>query len=264
MKKLYFLHIPKTAGQTVESVIKKELNKFNIPHYVSTHFPQDSDLTREVYIAGHMGTYPINKFKDLSVACLLRNPIEARVSYFNFIYNRQLFDRKEYMSIPSFFDKMLYYMFEDENYLSHNNYQSRNICNPMDERAFDHKNFFENHHEEMMKEYINGKAFDWFIKDNNTSLKNTISNIDSFDIVDVVENIDKFILNKQKWFNENYDKKIKFKIDKSINISFTKYENIEYDTQSLLSMLSIKQKNKILENNEIDFDAYMYVKGKND
>jgi hypothetical protein len=77
MKQLYFLHIPKTAGRFVKENIASELSKNNINSYTNTHFPHDVDLTRQVYIAGHFGTYPIETIDNIDVACIVRNPIDA-------------------------------------------------------------------------------------------------------------------------------------------------------------------------------------------
>ena len=58
MKKLYFLHIPKTAGKFVSNGISKSLPEHSASLYISTHFPNNKEfLSDKIYISAHAGTY---------------------------------------------------------------------------------------------------------------------------------------------------------------------------------------------------------------
>jgi hypothetical protein len=261
-KRLYFLHIPKTAGQSVGHELGNELKKNNISTYISTNYPNDSDLSKEIYFSGHFGTYPIEKFPDISVSCLVRNPIEARVSYFNFIFGRNDLDVPKYNSIEGYIHKLRYYLFKDEDFFIHNNYQSRFICNPADDIAFADRSFWQNNEEDIYRLHnvSKGKGFNWFVNNENTSIENAINNIKSFDIVNTVESMESHYKSISKWFLENYDIKLNLNHNKIINPSHTFFKGSLYTTKKLVGMLTEKEKEKILENNSIDYEVYKMVK----
>jgi hypothetical protein len=261
-KRLYFLHIPKTAGKSVGYELGNELNKHNISNYISTHYPNESDLSKEVYFSGHFGTYPIEKFPDISISCLVRNPIEARVSYFNFIFGRGDLDVPKYINIDGYINKLRYYLFEDEDFILHNNYQSRFICNPTDDVAFADISFWEKNEESIYRQhnFSKGKAFSWFVNNDNTSIENAIKNIKSFDIVNTVESMESYYKSVAKWFLENYSIELNLNHNKIINSSHTLFNGSFYTTKKLLDMLTEKEKEKILENNSIDYQVYSMVK----
>ncbi len=262
MKQLYFLHIPKTAGKYISKNIKKSLDNYNINSYISTSYPNDISFQKASYISMHAGTYPIIKNPTLDVATIIRNPIDARVSYFNFVYNRFLHNRKEYAEIDSVYEKLKFYLFEDENMESHNNFQSRFLCNPADEKSFNISQFYLKNGLEMMKPFMeNKKAFDWFVKDHNTSEENLFLFLNRFKIVNTLDNIDMFINSIQEWFLENYGIAVEFDKEERVNESLTKYGNdIELSTKDLLSMLTEEDKVKILEKNWLDQKAYLFIK----
>jgi hypothetical protein len=261
-KRLYFLHIPKTAGRSLSSELKSELDKNDISSYISTQYPNEYPISDEIYISGHFGTYPIEKFTGISVSCLVRNPIEARVSYFNFIHGRNDLDTAKYRSIDSYLDKLKYYLFEDEGFLDHNNYQSRHICNPTDEVVFDDVNKFERNIQEIYRSYDVelGSAFNWFIKNDNTSFSNAKKMLDSFDIVNTVDSIDTHFKSISKWFKDNHEITIDLNPKKFVNSSSTLYKGRVYTTIDLVHMLTDKDKERILENNSIDYKVYSMIR----
>jgi hypothetical protein len=261
-KRLYFLHIPKTAGKSVGYEIGNELKKNNVSHYISTHYPNDSDLSKEIYFSGHFGTYPIEKFPDISVSCLVRNPIEARVSYFNFIYGRNDLDVPKYNDITGYINKLKYYLFEDEDFFVHNNYQSRYICNPTDEIVFADRSFWEKNEDAIYDSYnfSKGKGFNWFVKNDNTSIENATKMISSFDIVNTVESIDAHYNLLSKWFLDNHGVKLNLNYNNIVNASNTFFKGSLWTTKKLVDMLTDKEKEKILENNYIDYHVYSMVK----
>ena len=262
LKQLYFLHIPKTAGKYVSENIKRSLDENNISHHITTHHPNNNNFINKSYISLHAGKYPLDVIDGLDCATIIRNPIEARVSYFNFIYNRSLVSREEYSIIESPIDKLRYYLFHDSNFELHNNYQSRFICNSADKRSFSPMSFYKEHYEEMMFPFLKeGKAFTWFINNDNTSLENAINNIKSFEIVNTLDRIDLFEESISKWFLKNYGIGIDFDHEKTINKSGTDYgDGNIVTTEMMLQMLTDDDKRKIIDNNSIDNYIYGYVK----
>jgi hypothetical protein len=261
MKQLYFLHIPKTAGKHVSKCIKKSLDENNLKYYISTHFPNYNNFEDKVYVSIHAGTYPILKNPNMDVATIIRNPVEARLSYFNFIYNMYLVDREEYSSIKNVKDKLSYYLFEDKNYSLHNNYQARFICNPADERSFDVPQFYKEHGFEMLKEFNEGKAFTWFVENEKTSYSFAVQQITKFKIKNTLDSFEKFENNINKWFMENYKIEINFEKNIKTNESVCDYGDGKlYKTQDLMSLLSNDDIAQIIENNQIDYNLYKLIK----
>jgi hypothetical protein len=262
MKQLYFLHIPKTAGRFVKENIALCLSKNNISSYTNTYFPHGVDLKKQTYIAGHFGTYPIETIENIDVACIVRNPIDARISYFNFRYDFFI-NKKEYAEIDSYVDKLRYYLFSDPEAKIHDNYQARYICNPADSRIFNTYKFLTEDRDNLEKEgkFNNGKLFTWFVENEKTSLEFAKQQIDSFDIVGTVDNMDLFMSKKSNWFEDNYSVGIKWDNLKKINSSIVNYREIGYTTTMLKDMLSLEEKDLILKNNYIDYAIYEYVKG---
>lgn len=264
MKQLYFLHIPKTAGKFVGKCITESLKETNLRIYISTHYPNEFNLFNKAYISGHFGTYPIEKNPSMEVACILRNPIDARVSYFNFIYPFQMVGRKEYDEIDSYLDKLKYYLFSDTNYELHNNYQARFVCNPANEKSFSLKGFYEDYGNDLMNEigFDKGKAFTWFVGNENTSLEKAMNKVNSFKFINTADRLDLFMKNINEWFIENYNQEIKYDLSEKVNTSSTEHNGVIYSTKDLISMLSVEEKELILKNNYIDYAIYSYVSGK--
>lgn len=263
LKQIYFLHIPKTAGKYISENIKNVLDKNGVSHHITTHHPNNKNFVDKAYISMHAGRYPMDIVDRLDSATIIRNPVEARVSYFNFIYNRSLVMREDYSSIDLPIDKLRYYLFDDPNFDLHNNYQSRFICNSADERSFSPFSFYKTHYEEMMFPFLKeGKAFTWFVENNNTSLENAMNHVKSFTIVNTLDRIDLFENNISNWFSKNYGFEIEFNHSKEVNRSGTDYgDGNIVTTKMLIDMLSDEEKKRIIERNIIDSHIYEYVKG---
>jgi hypothetical protein len=262
LKQLYFLHIPKTAGMYVSKNIKRSLEDSGKKSYISTYFPNNNFFQNKTYISMHAGTYPIDVVPGIDVATIIRDPISARASYFNFIYNKSLHSRNEYKDIKYVEDKFKYYLFEDKNFEIHNNYQSRFICNSADSRSFDPVSFYKNDWQEMMKPFLKeGKAFTWFVENNNTSLDNAVNNINNFSIVNTLDRIDIFENKVSEWFKSNHGIEIVFNKDEVVNKSEADYGYGQtVTTPDLIKTLSAEEKEKVLKNNYIDSYIYNYVK----
>lgn len=263
VRQIYFSHIPKTAGKYISENIKRSLDENNLSYHISTHHPNNKNFVDKAYISMHAGRYPMDIVDSLDSATIIRNPIDARVSYFNFIYNRSLCTRKEYLEIDLPIDKLKHYLFKDPNFDIHNNYQSRFICNSADERSFAPLSFYRDHYEEMMYPFLKeGKAFTWFVENENTSLENAINQVKSFTIINTLDRIDLFENKISNWFLTNYGFEIEFNHTKEVNRSGTDYgDGNIITTKMLIDMLSDEEKIKIIENNSIDSYIYEYVRG---
>lgn len=246
----------------VSKNIKRSLEDNGKKSYISTYFPNNNFFQNKIYTSMHAGTYPIDVVPGIDVATIIRDPISARASYFNFIYNKSLHSRNEYKDIKYVEDKFKYYLFEDKNFEIHNNYQSRFICNSADSRSFDPVSFYKNDWQEMMKPFLKeGKAFTWFVENNNTSLDNAVNNINSFNIVNTLDRIDIFENKVSEWFKSNHGIEIVFNKDEVVNKSQADYGYGQTVTTSdLIKTLSNEEKEKVLKNNYIDSYIYNYVK----
>jgi hypothetical protein len=261
-KQLYFLHIPKTAGKFISHNIKNSIGN-ELLYYISTHYPNTNEfLHSKIYISAHAGTYPIELIPDIDVATVLRDPVSARCSYFNFIYPRFLQNRPEYTSLKTPKEKFLYYLFEDKNFLIHNNYQSRFICNSANPRSWDLKSFYSANLPDLMTKYHEGHGFDWFVGNENTSLQLAMENISKFKIVNTFDNIDLFCYNIKRWFLENHNIEINFDISQKVNVGLSDFDDQKLSSDYFLNLLTQNEKDRILELNSIDLEIYNFVKNK--
>lgn len=261
MNQLYFLHIPKTAGKFISNGILKSIPERSGSLYISTHFPNNNEfLSDKIYISAHAGTYIPEIIEGIDVATVIRNPVDARASYFNFIYHMYLDKREEYLNLNTMREKFLYYLFEDNNFLIHNNYQSRFLCNGSNPKSWDRKEFFKDSHS-LLKKYYDGHGFDWFVEDDKTSLDLAIANISRFKIKNTVDRIDLFLKDVSSWFMDNHGLVVKFDPSDRINESLSNHEGHSYSSKDLIKMLNQKEIDDILKLNSIDYAVYNFVKG---
>jgi hypothetical protein len=257
-KRLYFLHIPKVGGMNVLSSIF--LNK-NISVYNTSNVYTIEDFYSAQFLCGHMGITPIKKNPNLSVACLLRDPLKRFISNFihsNNVSNSNLNQNKEYAKIKNIEDKLRYYLFEDSFYSTVNNFQSRSIFNEMKEDAFN--NMFKKSTDKEYKK-IEKKDNLWYLYDKTFSFKDIKNIVDSFDIIGTTENHDQFFKNLSQWFLYNY----KETILKNNNFpsKIKNNQNQQHTTESLFNMLNKNEKDKFESMHSIDFELYRYVTDKN-
>jgi len=262
VKQLYFLHIPKTAGKFVSHNIKKSIND-DSKCYISTHYPNNKEfLKNKIYISAHAGTFIIDEIPDIDVATIVRDPISAKASYFNFIYPMYLKDRQEYIDLKNNKDKFLYYLFDDNNFLLHNNYQSRFLCNSADPKSWELKDFYEKYKNSLMKNFREGKGFDWFVGNEKTSLDLALSNINKFSIVNTMDNINLFCDKINNWFIKNYNININFDLEEKINVGSSEFNNKKTNSDYFISLLTENEKDRLLELNSIDLEVYNFIKSK--
>jgi hypothetical protein len=257
-KRLYFLHIPKVGGMNISSSVV--LNK-NISIYNTSNIYTVEDFYSAQYVYGHMGITPIKKDPNLSVACILRDPLKRFISNFihsNNVSNSNLNQNKEYAKIKNIEDKLRYYLFEDSFYSTVNNFQSRSIFNEMKEDAFD--NMFKKNSE---KEYeqIEKKDNLWYLSNKTFCFEDIKNIVDSFDIIGTTENHDKFFENFSQWFLYNCNERILK--NNNFPSKIKNNQGYEYTTESLFNMLNKNEKDKFESMHSIDFELYRYVTDKN-
>lgn len=256
-KKLYFLHIPKNAGQTVIKTVSTALRFQDIKHYTNSIPPHHGNLNDNVFLAGHFGTYPIEKLDNFSVACVFRDPLKRVLSNFNYIYPI-LMERQEYQAINSFADRLRYYLFHDPNFKLHKNVQTRFVCNPAQDIAFELEEYSKETNRDLIAKGLMQKH--WFVENDKTSLDFAKIQVDSFDILGTVDNYGDFCNRLYGWFYENYNIDIKYNKNIVLNNSFNIDGGNSYTSLDLEDMLEKKEYDRIIEDNSLDYELYEYVK----
>lgn len=255
MKNIYFLHIPKTAGTFINSTIVKELNKNNITNYASNsrNFPHIIDFKNTQYISGHFGTYPITQSSYIDFFTMLRNPLDLSVSYFNFLYNNK-YD-SIYSNVIGYKNKLIKYLFHDNNTKIYNNIQSRFLSNSAKNYIF----YPNNKSREDIEKDISSENFMWFVDDENTSFENAVKTINSCSFIGSVENIEDFCIKLKQYFLLNLEIDINFDTNKKINSSVAVDGLNTYSTNDAIGMLSKDDIEMFVSNNKIDYMVYSYA-----
>ena len=249
-KQLYLLHIPKTGGTSVSATLGHSLDEACLPWHKNARPPHNYDFSEFVFIDSHLGNCPKVISEETTVACIVRNPVNRSISNFLWIYDSVLMKKQKYQEIGNILERLKFYLFHDENYLFHNNIQSKFICNSVSASVFssDFKFGYEDYSET------------WFIDDSTVSTELVIQNLNSFQIVGITENHDEFMDQVSQWMLSN----IGLKVDRK-NYKFVLKSEIEnmgniITTNLLVAELSTPEIQKIIENNNHDFEVYEYIK----
>lgn len=261
IKSLYFLHLPKTAGTFVNKSVTDKLNEVGLKSTIDQQQPFTFNWKEMVYIGPHLARYPLDNWinSDLTVATIIRNPIERSISHFNMLVGYEvLSDHPIYSQDIPYLNKVRYFLFEDEDYKSHYNLQARHICNAPNEAMFD-INKYQGFIDEWLKN--GGNAYGWtrFIDNNRTSFDFAKQTLNSIDIVEITENLDIFMQQINNWFNKHYDISIPYDTSVFIHRSDETGPKVEYTTKQIIDMLTDEEKNQILKDNDIDYALYLYV-----
>jgi hypothetical protein len=256
--RLYFLHIPKTGGMNILGKIK--VNSTIVP-FVGSSDSATEQFTSSNFIAGHFGKTPITKNPDISVACIVREPIQRSVSNFIHSYTnapQNVKDNEAYTTLDTMLDKLRYYLFQDPYYSTVKNIQSKSIFNNMTNEAFD--NLFKSEGRNIIEKNNNI----WYLEDSPFVLEDVINMIDSFDIVETTDNHEIFYNKIKDWFLHNLDVEFNNIDFPNIPSELVDENSNNYTTQSLIDLLTETEKQKILDDNSIDFALYNYIKSKNE
>lgn len=251
-KQLYLLHIPKTGGTSVSATLGHSLDEAGLPWHKNARPPHNYDFSEFVFIDSHLGNCPKVISEETAVACLVRNPVDRSISNFLWIYDSVLMQKQKYQELQSIVERLKYYLFTDKDYEFHKNIQSKFICNSVSTSVFSSDFTFD--YEDYSKT--------WFIDDSSVSTELAIQNLNSFQIVGITENHDKFMDEISEWMflntgltvnKENYKFALKSQIEDMGNI---------ITTNSLASELSALDIERIVKNNEHDFEVYEYIKNQ--
>jgi hypothetical protein len=245
MAKFYFLHIPKTAGTSIFIDVASNINKDKVSMFINGTPPYKKDFLKHDYIQAHIGTYPIGLVEDLTVGCMLRDPVDRSISNFLFIYEKLLKDDDKYLKYEKIEDKLRYYLFDDEFYFDHRNIQARFICNKPKNNIFNEK--------------VNYKEWsqNWCLENDKTSFEFAKKQLDSFDFVSTTDNFSVFLKNLESWFFENYS--LSFNNKNTLRANESNLYN-KYTTSNLKELLQKNEIDDIINNNIIDFNLYNYIK----
>jgi len=251
-KQLYLLHVPKTGGTSVSATLAPLLDKAGLPWHKNARPPHDYDFSEFVFIDSHLGNCLNVISKKTAVACMVRNPVNRSISNFLWIYNSILMKNQKYQEMNNLLERMRFYLFHDEDYSFHKNIQSKFICNSVSASVFSGDFIFS--YEDYSKT--------WFIEDSPVSTELAIQNLNSFEIVGITENHKKFMDDISEWMflniglmssREEYEFALESKIEDMGSIITTKL---------LAAELSALEVEKIVENNEHDFEVHEYIKNQ--
>jgi hypothetical protein len=104
----------------------------------------------------------------------------------------------------------------------------------------------------------------WYLEDSPFVLEDVINMIDSFDIVETTDNHEIFYNKIKDWFLHNLDVEFNNIDFPNIPSELVDENSNNYTTQSLIDLLTETEKQKILDDNSIDFALYNYIKSKNE
>jgi hypothetical protein len=174
------------------------------------------------------------------------------------IYNRVLESRSDYLTLSSIEEKLKYYLFEDPMYLSHRNIQSKFICSsPLENR-------YKDSYPDPSEYQTRSKS--WYLQEVDLTVELAKAAIDSFDIVDTTENIERFINKIVYWFNKNYPDLATKNLSQGIystNASSLIDSGNNVSSKDLKEFLSYSDIKNFYNLNSIDIEIYQYVKDKN-
>ena len=248
LDKIYFNHIPKTAGSFFNFNIRKILKDFDINY--QEYFIGDVDNINEEklinadLILGHLGTQPHSYHNNLITVTMLRNPVDRLVSNYCMIYGEENIN---------YLNKFNDWLFNDDiGYLTKNNLQSRFLTsNRIMDVTKKYPNVIEKksyEFEEASKEvHENGFAIEENIIDYNNAKKY----LENCELVMISENVSTDINKFLKLINNKWNINIQGK---------TEPWGESLKSKKLRTLLNKKQIDKIISLNEIDIELYEYSK----
>jgi len=249
-KQLYLLHIPKTGGTSVSATLRHALSSRDLIWHKNARPPHNYDFSDFIFIDAHLGNSSRIISKNTEVACLVRNPIDRAVSNFLWIHDSVLSKNIRYKTIEKISDRLRYFLFEDEDYLFHQNIQSKFICNPVSDSVFSENFSFK--YEEYSKT--------WFIENFPISAKLAIRNVNKFELVGTTDCHKEFMKSISIWMESNLGISVLEEDYEHALKSELNTENQLITTDILVEQLSSYELKRIIENNIIDYEVYRHVK----
>jgi len=255
--RLYLLHIHKTGGTSVLHNVKDVLDKNGIPWYPKPEVPQQmiSDFNRFVYIQRHIGLYPIGKAENLSIACILRDPVERIVSNFAWTFKAYVKDNPKYLKFNSIDDKLRFYLFEDDDHKSQNNTQTRYLCNSISEELF-----FDLFNCGPREYHKHNKTNGAFMPDTFTDIELAKHNLSSFNIVGTINNHKNFVQKIHGWFQEKYNLEFEEYKDIRENSGLIDFDGEQYSSKRLFQMLLQSEIDRVRDANQLDQEIFEHAK----
>jgi hypothetical protein len=255
--RLYLLHINKTGGTSVLHSIKDVIEEAGLPWFPKPEKPQQmiKDFNGFVYIQRHLGLFPVGRADNLSIACIFRNPVERIVSNFTWSFNGFVKDNPKYANLRTIDEKLRFYLFHDYDHKPQNNMQTRFVCNSIsDELFFDLFNCGPGLYHKIKK------TNSGFIPDDYTSFELAKQNIRNFEIVGTTEEHEMFLLKVRNWFVFNYNLDFTDSPIVKSNISKFEFNGHSFSSSELLSMLTPKEIERVIDNNKLDMEIYEFAK----
>ena len=227
---IYHLHIPRTSGIYVKNNIIPHLITNNIKHFVSNRTIIDKNKISESYfVGGHFGLMPLNYMDNPEVFCIIRNPIDRFISYFNYTTAGQVRSNNDYI------DKLEEWLYGEQADIQSNS-QSKFLTGSLNIDKFN-KN---------IRVFQEAVKHNWFIEDYSLNLDKILENVDRFFC---------YSMDRSNEFTEDLNKAL-FKF---FNFQTFKYKDKANASIDLGIKIDKKHYDRILELNEIDMEVYRYV-----
>jgi hypothetical protein len=99
-----------------------------------------------------------------------------------------------------------------------------------------------------------------FIPDDYTSVELAKQNIRNFEIVGTTEEHEMFLLKVRNWFVSNYNLDFTDSPIVKSNISKFEFNGHSFSSSELLSMLTPKEIERVIDNNKLDMEIYEFAK----
>ena len=227
---IYHLHIPRTSGVYVKYNVLPNLIINKIPHFISNRTTIDPEkISNSKFVGGHFGLMPLRYMENPKVFCIVRNPVERFISYFN--YTTGLIRAGQEAE-----NKLEEWLYGDQSDIQSNS-QSKFLTGSMNIDKF-------NAGINLFQRSVNNN---WFIEDY------------TLDLNKIYENIDKFYcytLDHHGLFLDDMNKALQDQFN------FTTFKNLDKANTSPDTGVVFTKKHidRIIELNSIDMEVYEYVK----
>jgi hypothetical protein len=253
---LYFLHITKTSGISLQSELK-EVFKGEKTFVNNIQYVNHEDMLNSKLISGHFAMHPFllykNNNKKLNGVTIIRNPIDRAISYFVFKYNITdiMFGFKTKKLTSKNFDNFL----SDEKNLNYiNNYQTKTMTSDLDlSKSLEWSQKYIDSKISRL-ELISAQSLNYNFMDFKNSENLWKDSLINFNVIGCVDKRDLFLEKTSEFLQKNnYNAKLK---DIKKNESNFKVEEIK-------KILTADQIEKVISLNNYDFELYDFIMSRN-